>query len=111
MPSHVVGIESKIGDLSSENGTEYFPPSHWATSNSHQTSSNRNFLRNSNGQRRNGNNNDNHRDGAKAIPTNSFINRHGKYLIFQVPIFNGLIYYYLLLLNVIIYYFVMPKRS
>lgn len=77
MPS-VVGIESKVEDLTAETETKYFPPSHWSTSNSQESSNIPNFSKEDDQSVKSVNTNSNRQDGAKAILSNPFFNRNGK---------------------------------
>lgn len=74
-PSQVVGIEAKIGDLSTENETPYFPPSHWSTKNDRDAKTTPNSIRYDDQDEEN-----RRKSGAKAIDSNISFNKNGKCL-------------------------------
>lgn len=66
--SQIVGIEAKIGDLTTENETPYVPPSHWSTINTQETGSPTDTQTPFNSQRSYNRENENSRKtGAKAF--------------------------------------------
>lgn len=78
VPGHLVGIDAKIGDLtsvSSEDETPYFPPSHWSTNN--LQTANRNL--NTKDGLTDENQENTRKAGAKAINNNGSFLKNGKY--------------------------------
>lgn len=69
-----MGIETKLGDLTSQNENIYFPPSHWSTSNGQEPVPTPSIHFKGQSQRTS-----DRKDGAKAINSGSSVNRNGKY--------------------------------